>query len=54
MAVWVQENLGLCRDMQIDRIDNDGHYEPGNLRYVTAAENMHNTRRCGACVCGTS
>ena len=55
MAVWIQTNLGLCQDMQIDRIDNDGHYEPGNLRYATASENQQNTRRQQAdSVCGTS
>lgn len=32
----------------IDRIDNDGHYEPGNLRLVTRSENLKNRRssRC--------
>lgn len=30
---------------EIDRIDNNGHYEPGNLRRVTPAENRQN-RRC--------
>jgi len=30
------------RGLQIDRIDNDGHYEPGNIRFVTALENVHN------------
>lgn len=45
MAMWIQENLGLHQEMQIDRIDNDGHYEPGNLRWSTPAQNMENTER---------
>ncbi len=30
------------RGLQIDRIDNDGHYEKGNVRFVTVKENRHN------------
>lgn len=32
------------RDLQIDRINNNGHYKPGNIRFVTAKENINNRR----------
>lgn len=44
-ARWIVDNLGLDRTRDIDRIDNNGHYEPGNLRYATRAENSRNQRR---------
>lgn len=32
------------RGLQIDRIDNNGHYEKGNIRFITAKENCRNRR----------
>jgi hypothetical protein len=28
--------------MQLDRINNDGHYEPGNVRWATALTQVNN------------
>lgn len=45
-ARWVADNLGIAkRSMHLDRIDNDGHYEPGNLRWSTLVASMNNTRK---------
>lgn len=42
---WVLSNLRISRDKEIDRIDNDGHYEPGNIRFSTRVQNTSHTRR---------
>lgn len=36
------EKLREIHNLVIDRIDNSGHYEPGNIRFVTTAENIRN------------
>lgn len=40
---WALGN-GYSDDLQIDRIDNDGNYEPNNCRWITKKENMQNCR----------
>ena len=40
---WAIQN-GYKEDLEIDRINNNGNYEPDNCRFVTSKENMRNKR----------
>ncbi len=42
---WAKSH-GFKKGLQIDRIDNSKGYSPENCRFVTPAQNQHNTDRC--------
>ena len=53
-AEWVLDNIGSKPTSlhTLDRIDNDRHYEPGNLRWATRTEQARNKREYKRTVAG--
>jgi hypothetical protein len=46
MAEWIRDSLGYpAEGMTLDRINNNGHYERGNLRWASHSVQGNNKRR---------
>ncbi|MDU1521893.1 MAG: hypothetical protein E6905_05495 [Actinomyces sp.] len=44
-GLWIVDNLpNVSEELELDRIDTNGHYEPGNLRFVDRKANIGNRR----------
>ena len=44
-GIWILKNVENVRqDLEMDRIDNDGNYEKGNIRFVPRSINQANRR----------
>ena len=44
MGFWRDMEDGYARGLELDRIDNERGYEPGNCRWVTRKQNQRNRR----------
>ena len=42
---WYIQEAGGRTDLTIDRIDNDGHYELGNIQLITNSDNLRKAHR---------
>ena len=43
-SVWLRDKASKMNKPSIDRINNNGHYEPKNIRFVELGENSRNRR----------
>jgi hypothetical protein len=42
-TIWIRDKAHLLKQPNIDRIDNDGHYEIGNVQFIEKSENSKKT-----------